>query len=139
MSASVTVALGRSIAMPCAEATFTSGITSKTAAYFRSEPGLMGARGSMRGFAAGVSFSWLSACANELRMRSLTTSVCTWSPNCFRTTAYGALPGRKPFSRAVREICFNRCSTSEATSVAGTATSSRRSSPPVADSDTCIS
>ncbi len=56
----------------------------------------------MRGPAAGVSFSWLKACANELRMRSLMTSACTFSPNCLRTTVRGALPTRKPFRRAVR-------------------------------------
>ena len=59
-------------------------------------------------------------------MRSLTTSARTCSPNCLVITASGALPGRKPFRRAVRESCFRRCCTSFATSVAGTATSSRR-------------
>ena len=54
-----------------------------------------------------------------LRMRSLTTSACTCSPNCLRMTGSGALPGRKPFRRAVRDSCFRRCSTSLSTRCAG--------------------
>src|SRR6185437_15074256 len=60
------------------------------------------------------------------------------SPNCLRTTGSGALPGRKPFRRAVREISLRRCSTAVATDAAGTATSMRRSRPDVADTETCI-
>src|SRR5512134_2499119 len=54
-------------------------------------------------------------------------------------TAIGALPGRKPFRRAVREILLSRCATSPSTCSAGIATSRRRSSPPVAVTETCIS
>ena len=67
------------------------------------------------------------------------TSPCTCSPYCWRITASGALPGRKPLSRAVREILFSRWATSPSISAAGIATSSRRSSPPVAVRETCIS
>ncbi len=110
ISPSPTVAPGRSTAIVAGALIRTSGITSKVAANFRSEPGAT-AIGSMRGPAAGVSFSRLTASAKELRMRSLTTSARTCSPNCLRTTGSGALPGRKPLRRAVREISFRRCST----------------------------
>ena len=95
-----------------------------------------GRSGSMRGFAAGVSFSWLRACANgKLRIRSLTTSVCTWSPNCFRTTAYGAFPGRKPFNAGGAGNLFSAAARPRKRFPwQWTATSSRRLDPPVADS-----
>src|SRR5256885_7221225 len=92
----------------------------------------------MRGPPAGLKFSWVTACAKELRTRSLSTSARTCSPNCLVMTASGALPGRKPFRRAVRDRRFRRCCTSLATSVAGTATSRRRERPPVSDRETSI-
>jgi hypothetical protein len=137
ISPSSTVALGRSTAMVAGGLIWISGSTSKVAAYLRSEPGVI-AIGSMRGPAAGVSFSRLRASARELRIRSPTTSARTCSPNCLRTTGSGALPGRKPFSRAVREISLRRCSTAVVIRSAGTATSIRRSRPEVADTETCI-
>ena len=134
-SASVTVADGRSTASSSGGFTLISGSTSKCAAYFRSDAG-PSAIGSMRGPAAGRRLRSLTAWAKEVRISSFTTSARTCSPNCLLITASGALPGRKPFRRAVRDRRFSRCCTSWSTSVAGTATSRRRDRPPVSASET---
>ena len=60
MSASVTSAVGRSICIDSTGFTETSGITSMTAANFRSLPGSIW-MGSMRGLLAGRRFSLFTA------------------------------------------------------------------------------
>ena len=92
----------------------------------------------MRGSVAGLRFSRLTASEYEARSRSPTTSVCTCEANCWRTTASGALPGRKPLRRAVLASCLRRDSISPATRSAGTATSRRRSRPATVLTDTCM-
>ncbi len=54
--------------------------------------------GSMRGPAAGFSFSCVTASAKLDCIRSDSTSWRTCAPNCCFTTLNGTLPGRKPFS-----------------------------------------
>ena len=75
-SLSPTLATGFSMVRSDTGFRCTSGNTSNTAAYLRSDPGLM-AIGSMRGPPAGLSFSRATASENDERIRSLTTSPCT--------------------------------------------------------------
>src|ERR1700691_3987872 len=93
----------------------------------------------MRGLPAGASCFWLTASAKLDCISSPMTSRCTCWPNCWRITVRGALPGRKPFKRAVRVNCLSRLAISSLTRSAGTCTCMRRSNLPILSTENCMS
>ncbi len=92
----------------------------------------------MRGPAAGTSLASVTAREKLCCMMSDSTSWRTCSPNCWRMTLIGALPGRKPLSFAVRLTRFRRSAMACSISSFGTLTSIRRSRLPVDCTLTCI-
>ena len=137
-SVSVTSAVMRSSSRDSTGCSANSGNTSNVATYVRSWPSSM-FWGSIRGLPAGASCFCVTASEKLDCSSSPMTSRCTCGPNCWRMTVSGALPGRKPFRRAVRLSCFRREAISLLTRSAGTCTCMRRSSLPVLSTETCIS
>ncbi len=136
-SSSVTVALGRLSVTPLRSATAISGNTSKLAEKRSASPPSAGS-GRMSGLPAGR--SWCSPRPSmNLPCSSSPTTSSRRRASCWRrTTDSGALPGRKPFTRAWRASWLRRVATCCSTSVAGRDNINRRFKAPVFSSRVVI-